>query len=193
MRPKEKFILGTFITIAGGTLLITSLVFGIISITSGLYEDVYTYPVLLSVKNQQDIAGTFSAQEDQILSFWLKVPDRRIENKNFKLSINIEGYITHSQKSWQSDFTFGYLRNSSGQGQYYQLGTHRFSKDFYGSLSYTAHGKWVAPYNAYLVVRKIKSLQWPKIQTLFFALGFLVLLLGINIIGRYMKCLCEEK
>ncbi len=192
MCSKEKFILGIFVTIAGGTLLITSLVFGIISITNGLYEDVYTFPVRLSLKNNQDIAGTFSAKADQVFSFWLKVPDRRIENKDFQLSVIIDDLASSAQTTWHSDFTFGYLRNSSGQGQYYQLGTHRFNKDFYGSLNYIAHGQWVAPYNAYLVIRKVKSLQWPKIQILLFAIGFIVLIQGINCLQKNLKCMCEE-
>ena len=192
MTPKEKFILGIFVTIAGGTLLITSLVFGIISMTNGLYEDVYTFPVRLSLKNNQDIAGTFNAKADEVFSFWLKVPDRRIENKDFQLSVIIDDLGSRGQTTWHSDFTFGYLRNSSGQGQYYQLGTHRFNKEFFGSLNYIAHGQWVAPYNAYLVIRRVKSLKWPKIQIILFAIGFIVLFQGINSLQKNLKRVYDE-
>ena len=192
MSPKEKFILGIFITIAGGTLLITSLVFGIISITTGLYEDVYTFPVRLSLKNNQATVGTFSAKTDEIFSFWLKVPDRRIENKDFQLSVIIDDLASQAQTTWHNDFTFGYLRNSSGQGQYYQLGTHRFNKQFYGSLNYIAYGQWVAPYNAYLVIRRVKSLKWPKIQIILFTIGFIVLFQGVNFLQRNLKRMCDE-
>lgn len=192
MSFKEKFILGIFITIGGGTLLITSLVFGIFSISNGLYEDVYTFPVLLSLKNDQAIAGTFSAQMDDVYSFWLKVPDRRIENKNFQFSAIIDDLSSDTKTTWENDFSFGYLRNSSGQGQYYQLGTHRFNKPFYGSLNYISYGKWVAPYNAYLVIRKVKSLQWPKVHILFFLAGFISIFIGISSLQRNLKCMCNE-
>ena len=192
MIPKEKFFLGIFVTIAGGTLLITSLVFGIISISNGLYEDVYTFPVRLSLKNDQDIAGTFSAKSNDVFSFWLKVPDRRIENKDLQLSVIINDPTSRAEITWDSDFTFGYLRNSSGQGQYYQLGTHRFNKEFYGSLNYIAHGEWVAPYNAYLVIRRVKSLQLPKVKILLFFVGFILILQGITSLQRNLKCMCNE-
>ncbi len=192
MTAKEKFILGIFVTIIGGTLLITSLVFGIIAITNGLYDDMYTFPMRLSVKNAQDIAGTFCAQADQVFSFWLKVPDRRIENKDFQLTVIIDDKTSQTQTTWHSDFTYGYLRNSSGQGQYYLLGTHRFKTDFHGSLNYIAHGQWVAPYNAYLVIRRVKSFQWPKLQTMLFAIGFIILLQGINSLQKNLKCICDE-
>ncbi|MCG2712912.1 MAG: hypothetical protein L6416_11405 [Candidatus Omnitrophica bacterium] len=192
MVPKEKFILGIFVTIVGGTLFITSLVFGIISITNGLYEDAYTFPVRLSLKNNQDIAGTFSARTDEVLSFWLKVPDRRIENKDFQLSVIIDDLTSREKTTWHSDFNLGYLRNSSGQGQYYQLGTHRFKKDFYGSLNYIAHGQWVAPYNAYLVIRRVKSLQLPKLHILLFTIGFIMLFQGINSLQKNLKRMCDE-
>ncbi|MFH1093865.1 MAG: hypothetical protein V1739_06910 [Candidatus Omnitrophota bacterium] len=192
MTAKEKFILSIFVVIAGGTLIITSLVFGIISITNGLYEDVYTFPVRLSLKNDQEIAGNFSAKTDEFFSFWLKVPDRRIENKDFQLKVIIVDLGSRAQTTWHSDFTVGYLRNSSGQGQYYQLGTHRFNKEFYGSLNYIAQGQWVTPYNAYLVIRRIKSLQWPSLHILLFAIGFIVLFRGINSLQKSLKSMCGE-
>lgn len=192
MTPKEKFILAIFVTIAGGTLLITSLAFGIISITNGLYEDIYTFPIRLSLKDDQKIAGIFSAKNDEVYSFWLKVPDRRIENKDFQLKVTIKDFASRSQTTWESNFTFGYLRNSSGQGQYYQLGNQRFSSDFYGSLNYSAQGKWVAPYNAYMVIRKVKSLQWPKSQLIFFLIGFIVLSKGINSLQKNLKLMCNQ-
>lgn len=192
MSPREKFILGIFVTVAGGTLLITSLVFGIIYITNGLYEDVYTFPARLSLTNGQDIAGTFRAEKDQLFSFWLKVPDRRIENKNFQLSVIIDDLASRAQTTWNTDFTFGYLRNSSGQGQYYQLGTYRFNNEFYGTLKYIAQGEWVAPYNAYLVIRKVKSLNWPKLHILLFLIGFILVFQGINSLQRNLRCICDE-
>ncbi len=192
MNPKEKFILSIFVVIIGGTLLITSLVFGIISVSGGLYDDVYTFPVQLSLQNEPSIAGTFSARSEEVYSFWLKVPDRRIENKDFQLSVIIDDLASRTQTTWHNDFTFGYVRNSSGQGQYYQLGTHRFNTDFFGSLNYTAYGKWVAPYNAYLVIRKVKSLQWPKVQILLFIIGFIVILQGITSLQKNLKHMCDN-
>ena len=191
MTPKEKFILAIFVTIAGGTLLITSLVFGIFSISNGLHEDVHTFPIRLSVKNTENAAGTFRARKDEVFSFWLKVPDRRIENKNFQLKVIIDDLTSPAQTTWQSDFTFGYLRSSSWQGQYYQLGTHRFNSDFLGSLNYTANGKWLAPYNAYLVIRRVKSLKWPKLHLILFVIGFIAIFQGTNFLQKNLKCMCS--
>lgn len=191
MRDKEKFILSIIITIIGGTIMITSLVFGILKITNGLYEDVFKYPVKLSLKNATETAGRFNAKTDEILSFWLKVPDRRIENQDFKLLVKINDPATNTSTSWKHDFNFGYLRNSSNEGQYYQIGTHRFLKPFNGNIDYISQGSWVPPYNAYLVVRRVKALKLPKIEIILFMIGIIIVLKGAGYIQKNMKCMCE--
>lgn len=192
MNSKEKCICSIVLTIVGGTLLITSIAFGVIHITNGLYEDIYTFPARLSHKNSQETAGTFIAKADNVFSFWLKVPDRRIEEQDFRLSVILDDLASDLQTTWYCDFKTAYLRDSSGQGQYYQIGTHRFIDDFYGRLKYLANGKWVAPYNAYIVVRKVKALKWPKKQILLSFIGLIILCHGINLLIKYLKKIHDE-
>jgi len=172
--------------------MITSLVFGIISITTGLYEDVYSFPLRLSSICTNQTAGSFNAEPDELFSFWIKLPDRRIENKDFQITTTICNSSLDKIITWKNDFKSSYLRSSSSQGQYYQLGSCRFHQKFRGFLKYSTNGSWIAPYNAHLVIRKIKSFRMPRFEMIALILGIIVLFQGINLMQQNFKCFCEE-
>ncbi len=180
MNTKERIVLGIMAAIFGGTVIITSLVFGIISIANSRYNDIHTFTVTLTGQKEVSACGNFTAKKNEHLSFWLKVPDRRIENRDFQLSVNISDFNKATDTTWKNDFRFNSWRNSSGQGQYYHLGTYDFKNDFTGSICYKNTGKWVAPYNGALVIRRIKPFKMPWRDLGFFLSGLLLFVLGLK-------------
>ncbi|MFH1459572.1 MAG: hypothetical protein ABIG64_04280 [Candidatus Omnitrophota bacterium] len=187
--PKERMILGIILTIIGGTILITSLVFGIIKLANGRYEDINIFSARLTAQNKKINAGTFIANANESLSFWLKVPDRRIENRDFLLSVSIEDQNNQALATWMNNFSLGSLRNSSGFGQYYGLGTHYFHNDLVANLTYKIQGQWIAPYKGYLVIRKTRPLKIPTKHILCFTLGIIIIFSGVGIIIKNKKIL----
>jgi len=179
MNKKEKFIIGILLAIIGGTLVITSLVFGIIRVAKGLYTDVASFPVEMSMQKGEKGVGIFTAGKDEIFSFWLKVPDRKIEKQDFNLSISLQDETRETTATWKNNFSFGYMRNSYGEGQYYRLGTHRFNSDFRGKISYVCSGSWIPPYNGTIVARKVTKIIIPLKHINVCLLGALVSLIGI--------------
>lgn len=180
MYRKERIVLGIMAAIFGGTVIITSLVFGIISIANDRYDDLYTFTVRLTGQKDLSPCGYFAARQKEKLSFWLKVTDRRIENRDFQLSVKIIDYNKAIDTTWKNDFRFGSWRNGSNQGQYYHLGTYDFKNDFNGSLYYKNSGKWIAPYNGTLVIRRIKPFKIPWRDLGFFCSGLLLFVLGLK-------------
>jgi hypothetical protein len=182
MYKKEKLVLGIIVAIFGGTMMITSLVFGIIEIVNSRYDDLYTFTVKLAGQKNDAACGNFLARNKENLSFWLKVPDRRIENKDFQLSVNITDVNKAIDVTWKNDFNFGYWRNSSEQGQYYHLGTYDFKQDFNGSVCYKTSGKWTAPYNGALVIRRVRPIKISFRDLGLCSSGLLLMILGLKAI-----------
>ncbi len=181
---KLKFIVGIFIIIFGGIIMIISLVFGIVHIAEGLYKDVYAFPVSLSISPENSKTDSFTAKKGDEFSVWLKVPDRRIENKDFKMSGFFVNQKAEVISEFKENFKFGYLRNSFGRGQYYKLGVYSFERDFQGWISYTIRGKWSPSYNGFLVIRRRKSFSFPVRETGVFVAGILLLIIGVGTVGK---------
>ncbi|MBI4845699.1 MAG: hypothetical protein HY810_04395 [Candidatus Omnitrophica bacterium] len=189
--PKKKIIIGILLIIIGGTVVITNMVFGINRLISNLYEDCYVFPMRLSNQKQKAFCGIFNAKQGELLSFWLKVPDRRIENKDFDLVISLYDDKDNLVKTIPNSFNHGYFRNGSRLGQYYLLGSHQILNEFDGSLKYISSGNWVAPYNGYLVIRKTKPLFAPIQEILLCLLGVFIAWAGINLAQRNKRCFNE--
>ncbi|MFH1063194.1 MAG: hypothetical protein V1747_09990 [Candidatus Omnitrophota bacterium] len=186
MYIKEKIVFGMLCAIIGGTVMITSLVFGVIQTAHSRYDDLYTFSIKLSGQKKDTACGNFVARKKEHLSFWLKVPDRRIENRDFQLSVNVTDFNKAIDTTWKNDFKLGFWRNSSEQGQYYHLGTYEFKNNFNGSICYKTSGKWIAPYNGALIIRRVKPF---KIS--FPALGFFSA--GLLLFSLVLKMFLENK
>jgi hypothetical protein len=180
MYKKERFVVGIILAIAGGTIMITSAVFGIRQIAQDRYEDLYSFSVKLTGQKKESVCGGFTAKKNEDLSFWLKVPDRRIENSDLQLEINLSDANKVTDVSWKNDFSFGFWRNSSEKGQYYHLGTQHYKSDFTGTVCYMTKGTWKAPYNGALVIRSLKPFNIPFRDLGFFCVGLLLLSVGIK-------------
>lgn len=154
--------------------MLTSLVFGIMQMAYSRYDDLYVFSIKLSGKRTDTACGNFIAAQNENLSFWLKVPDRRIENKDFQLSVNITDSNKAIDTTWKNNFQFGSWRNSSGQGQYYHLGTYEFKNNFNGTVCYKTSGSWITPYNGALVIRRVKPFKIPLRELGFYSAGLLL-------------------
>ncbi|MCK5534189.1 hypothetical protein KAI68_03660 [bacterium] len=181
---KKKFILGIFITVLGGVIMIVSMVLGIVTVAKGLYEDVYVFPVTLSISTENLKTNSFTAKKGKGFSLWLKVPDRRMENKDFQISGSFINQKAEVIGDFKENFKLGYLRNSFGRGQYYKLGVCRFERDFQGWINYTIGGKWSPPYNGFLVIRQRKSFSFPVREIGVFGVGILLFIIGVGTVVK---------
>ncbi|MBU1086271.1 MAG: hypothetical protein KKD05_01995 [Candidatus Omnitrophica bacterium] len=180
MYKKEKLVLAVIAIIISGTVIITSFVFGIIQIAHSRYDDVYTFTIKLTGQKKDLACGNFIAAQNEHLSFWLKIPDRRIENKDFQLSVNITDNNKAIDTTWKNDFRFGSWRNGTEQGQYYHLGTYDFKSNFNGTVCYKTSGSWIAPYNGALVILRRARFKMPWRDLKFFSFGLLLFALGLK-------------
>ncbi len=190
---KLKFILGIFIIIFGGIIMLISMVFGIVHIAEGLYKDVYAFPVSLSISPENSKTDSFIAKKGDKFSVWLKVPDRRIENKDFHISTFFVNQKEEVVSEFKENFKVGYFRNSFGRGQYYRLGVHDFESDFQGWINYTIGGKWRYLYNGFLVIRRRKSFSLPVREIGVFGVGILLLIIGVGTVVKNRPAENEHK
>lgn len=185
---KTKFTSGVLLAVIGGIISITSMVSGIIYIAGGLYKDINTFPLKLSDSEAplQEAFRTpdFPVKSNNLISVWLKVPDRKIENKDFSITGSIREKTGKVITDFDENFKFGYFRNSYGEGQYYRLCKHYFEIDSEVYLSYTTSGEWTPPYKVALVVRQSKSFSIPMKEIVFFIIGIFILITGIGSIVK---------
>ena len=181
---KVKFTLGIVFAVLGGTIMLFSMVSAITHIAGSLYEDLRTFNIDLRNSPSSSTTSVFSLAEEKSLSLWLRLPDRRIENKAFAIDVFLVGKNDTVEDEFNEDFKFGYSRNSSEEGQYYKLGSHSFPGGFNGSFRYETTGEWVPPFNGQLVLRQGSAFSVPVKQIGFFVAGIFVLLVGIGTIAK---------
>ena len=181
---KTKIVLGVFIALLGGIIMVTNMVFAIISTSGKLYEDAYIFDV-----NFQEFLKTpqLTINKNQKLSIWLKVPNRQIENKDIEFTASLVGRDDNVNAKFNENFRLGYLRNSSGTGQYYRLGEHHFDDNFNGYFRCETKGKWIPPYKGHLVLREGKGISVPVKNIGLFIIGIFILMVGIGTIIKNSK------
>ncbi len=179
-----KALIGMFLLIVAGTAIIVSLTSGLCSFAEQIYSDEYDFPVRMTANQQPVCAGFFVAGTGQTLSFWLKVPDRRVENQDFRMKIDVYRADHTLLTEFNPDFKYGHFRDSSNDGQYYKIGSYYFKKRFEGYVCYESWGKWRAPYNGSLTLRRIKSVPLPEAQTTVFFIGLAGMLAGILLLAK---------
>jgi len=181
----KKIISGIILLIIGGTMLITSLVFGIMEFINGKYAILYSFPISLSTLVHEKTAGIVAVPSRTLLSIWLRVPDCRIENRDFQLAVRIIDSKSQDIIAWKNIFSSNMIRNNDAEGQYYLLGMHYFNKNFLGEIQYYGKGSWVAPYNGTLVVREPRTFSMPLKKIIFLAAGIVLLAGGLVVLtGR---------
>jgi hypothetical protein len=180
----QKFISGILLLIVGGTIIVTGIVFTVANVVNGNFDSLHSFPVSLSTLVREKTAGSFSVPSRTMLSLWLKVPDCRIEGRDFQLSVKIIDDISGEVVLWKNTFSNSMIHNNDAEGQYYLLGIHYFNNNFSGKINYSERGSWVAPYNGYLVVRKPKIFSIPAERMAFLIAGIMLSIIGVTILGR---------
>ena len=181
---KTKVILGILITVAGGIIMVASMVFAIIHFAESLYEDIHTFNINLQASSIPLTTTKFFIKEEKNLSLWLKLANRQIENKDFEIDVFLIRKNDIVDAKFNEDFRFGYLRNSSGKGQYYKIGKHSFHSGFNGYFRYETRGTWGPPFRGKLVLRQGSASSFPVKQIELFVIGIFVLVVGVGTIVK---------
>jgi hypothetical protein len=179
---KNKRLLAIMVTVLGGFAALTALLAVISSFTGGLYEDVHVFELKLKAAAKPLLTTGFTRADTREFSLWLKLPDRQIENKPIELDVSLVGKSGHIDAKFHEDFRFGYVRNSSGKGQYYKLGEYDFEKGYAGAFRYQTKGSWFPPFNGKLVLRKSLATSVPIQSIGFLIMALLLLLVGVGMI-----------
>lgn len=177
-RPKLTF--GILLTVLGGCFMLTGMVLGIVRLASGSYRDIYSFPISLTQENQSYQHLRFRTKGKIDYTFWLKMPDRKIEHKKFKFSLALVSKDRAQHARFEENFRFGYLRNSAGGGQYYRLGRYRSENEFNGYLLYQSSGKWKPASAGSIVLRRQEKVSAPLKSIGVFSVGLVGLILGIG-------------
>lgn len=184
---KIKIFLGILILVCAGLVMINALVLGIFYFSNSYYQDFKSFSVDLVDRSK-------SIEEDVNLpaghySFWLKLPDREIENKEVKFETSL--IDKNSQRSlavMNEDFSFGYFRNSDGVYQYYKIGDYKTENGFSGNIVSIYLGDWSPGCDSELVARTSHANNFFSLTLLklFIAFAFVVLFLvvGIRMISK---------
>lgn len=177
---KPKLIFGIALTVLGICIMLTGMVMGIFRFTSNSYRDIYTFPISLTQENESRQNLRFRTKGEVDFSFWLKMPDRKIENKKFRFGVALVSSEGYQQASFEENFRFGYLRNSAGKGQYYRLGRYHSENEFDGFLQYNSSGKWRPVSDGFIVLRRQEQVVTPLKSIWIFIVGLAGLILGIG-------------
>lgn len=181
----SKLVIGILTTVCASLILIACLVLGISYFTGRYYIDIKSFDFqaedgLSKSENIELFQGDYS--------FWVKMPDRKIENKNAQISVLLFSHSGEEEASMEEDFSFGYYRNSSGEGQYYLVGSHNFSEDFSGALNFVFTGDWSSSQSGEMVIREAHPNNLITKEALILLgailLGVLLLIAGIKVISR---------
>ena len=164
--------------------MLFSMVSATIQVAGNLYEDIRTLNIDWPDSPTSSVTPKFSLVEEEPLSLWLRLPDRKIENKAFAIGVSLVGDDDLVEAEFNEDFEFGYSRNGSGKGQYYKLGSYSFPGGFNGYFRYETTGQWVPPSSGQLVLRRSSGFSIPLKQIGLFVVGIFVLLVGIGTIAK---------
>jgi hypothetical protein len=184
-KPKCKF--GIVLAIVGFGVMLAGVIPGVIHLVSGSYRDIYTIPIVLGPADGTHQKIRFHTRGRMDFSFWLKVPNRSIENKKFEFKVALIDSAGRRHAKFGENFRFGYMRSSTEGGQYYRLGRYRAENEFAGYLQYQSHGKWKPAYDGAIVLRRRDDARMPVKSIYVSALGLFGLLLGIGSILKHRR------
>ena len=186
---KPKLIFGVVLMLLGGSITLIGMVLGIKHFASGTYRDIHTFPISLTQENDSQQNLRFRTRGKIDFSFWLKMPDRKIENKKFRFGVALINSNGVQKVRFEENFRFGFSRNSAGNGQYYRLGRFHSENEFNGYLQYRSRGKWRPASDGYIVLRRQEPTAMPvkSIWTFFIGLSGLIAGFGTMINFRLLR------
>ena len=182
---KPRLIFGIALTFLGGCIMLIGMIQGIIRYSTGAYRDIHTFPISLNPDNGSRENLRFRTKGKVDFSFWLKMPDRKIENKRFRFGVDLISNEGVRHASFKENFRFGYLRNSSGKGQYYRLGRYHSEDEFNGYLQCQSSGKWRPTSDGFIVLRRKEPVATPVKSIWIFCFGLAGMILGVVTIVKY--------
>ncbi len=180
---KQKLILGILTIICSSLILIMVLVLGISYYTGHYYIDIKSFPFEPTVSIDENLE-LFPGE----YSFWLKIPNRQIENKDIQFLIFLTPQDGSDDITMKENFNVGYFRNSAGNGQYYKIGEQNFENDFIGKINYSFTGEWSFGNDSEIVIREshLNDIISKEFWVLFAGTvaGIVLLIVGIKIISQ---------
>ena len=179
---KPRMTSGIVIMIIGLFLIVSSSVDAIIDSASKLYKQVSAYEVNLDLKKES--IPYFQAEKKKT-SFWLALPKRDIEGKNFKITVTIHDENNQLIEGFLRDFAFKTTRQEIEGDYYYKLGYFTFGYDFKGFINYEIEGDWQPEKNPVLSLKINQKTAFSPAQILVALSGGIVLAIGCVVLMRY--------
>ena len=178
---KTKITAGIVTMAIGLLLIIGSSVDAIIDSSSNLYIEKQAFDVSF---NENDVTIPYLHPDKKKISFWLALPDKNIEAKDFKFTVSILDTDKNILEGFRRDFSFKTTRQDIDNKFYYKLGSYKFPYDFDGYINYKTEGNWIPETTAMLSLKESNKTGFSSGQILASFSGCLLLLFGFIVLVR---------
>lgn len=178
---KPRMTSGIVIMALGLFLIVSSSVDAIIDSSSNLYKQTSSFEV--DLKKKKESLPYFQAEKEKT-SFWLALPKKDIEGKNFKITVTIHDENNQLIEGFLRDFTFRTTRQEIDGNYYYKLGYFTFGYDFKGFINYEIDGDWQPATNPILSLKVNQKTAFSTTQALVSLCGGIVLAIGFIVLMR---------
>ena len=175
---KGKLLIGIFIIVFGTGLIFTNLFVGIKEMVKSGFEEAYAFPITFERLISQN-TPSFYLDPGEKVSVWLRLPDRKAENKDFSFHVTVINEAGETVEQMAEDFRFGYFRSSYGRGQFYRIGKFRTKQPLNGIMIFQAGGEWAPDQGGELVLRKEKGAKVSLTVVFGLMVGITLVILGV--------------
>ena len=178
---KPKITAGIVIMAFGLLMINVSSIDAIIDSSSQLYSEVQSHPI--DLENKSEILN-FNNTDKKRISFWLALPNKDIEQKDFKIVISILDSKQRVIKGFRRDFSFKTTRQEIDNHFHYKLGDHKFGRSFEGYIKYELEGNWLPETQPTLSIKENRKTSFSNNQALAAFTGGMLLILGFVVLVR---------
>ena len=178
---KPKVIAGIVIMAIGLLMIITSSIDAIIDSSSNLYKEKQAFDISF---NENDVTIPYQHPDKKKISFWLALPDKTIESKDFKFTVSILDVDKKIIEGFRRDFAFKTTRQDINKKSYYKLGSYKFPYDFDGFINYKIEGDWKPETSAKLSLKESSKTSFSNGQILISFTGCIMLAIGFGVLVR---------
>lgn len=176
----QESLRGIALIIISALITIYGIVGGVSQISAHKYRDDVVFPVTLQSPQRELQTAIFTAGADETRSFWLRYPNRRLENKDLQFRLRVVDVNGKALAEWNQDFRAGYLRDSAGRWQYYKIGQQAFGAGFKGYFHYMTAGSWRPQSDGVLVLRDKGEGAVPFKYLAVIGVGVMILVIGFR-------------
>lgn len=187
---KPRVIAGIIIMAIGLLMINISSIDAIIDSSSQLYMEVQAHDIDLEQKTD---SIAFSNKDKNKISFWLALPNRDVESKDFKITISIFDADNQLIKGFRRDLAFKTVRQEIDGKFYYKLGDHTFGYNFAGFIKYELEGDWLPETQTVLSLKENRKTSFSTNQIIVALSGGIVLALGFVVLIRNTSAQAEAK